>query len=470
MAPRCRFALRTLGGACAGEQWLCDGEAPVARLWRETVVQPEQNLRYFNQVLKPVELRDLRLTPGGPPRFAGAQLYWKMGPVITDQLVAIETHIEGDDRFTLEVITRDLGGVATSVRWVTLSWDAVQGSYQYDVRAFVTLHSPEVFDRPGTEDQEHRFEYCDPWYSDVPAPSVPFAGRWPKRYQRLLAEPADGSVWQMPLNHMATGIPSPRQFAPDGRLVLADEPGANPAIQFVGQTAARTAIGVCNWGYDVHLSAGFHRDELYRPLALHFRFSLCPDADVARLAAAAAPVPPVVYNGHDTLPRYERHSSFATAMPLAWPSDGDTDAWPWLPAGDGAAWVDEGGRSDGFALRICRTRDGASEWRMEREGDGAWTARWTAAIGFRVSVWARTAEVTGRGACLALQWTVYNRPEPYALHCSRRLTGSRDWTRLVVEIHGPPPPDASAVTLVLRQDGAGTTWFDDLDVEVLQGG
>jgi hypothetical protein len=37
----------------------------------------------------------------------------------------------------------------------------------------------------------------------------------------------------------------------------------------------------------------------------------------------------------------------------------------------------------------------------------------------------------------------------------------------MVQIQGPPPPDISSIHIVLRQDGSGTTWFDDLDVEVL---
>jgi hypothetical protein len=106
---------------------------------------------------------------------------------------------------------------------------------------------------------------------------------------------------------------------------------------------------------------------------------------------------------------------------------------------------------------------------MDREGDGAWTQKWAAAVGFRVSVFVRTESVTGRGSCLALRWMIYNCPEPHALICSRRLTGTHDWTRVQAEIHGPPPPGVSAVALILRQDGSGSTWFDDLDVEILQG-
>ena len=62
---------------------------------------------------------------------------------------------------------------------------------------------------------------------------------------------------------------------------------------------------------------------------------------------------------------------------------------------------------------------------------------------------------------------MYNYPERYPYICSQKLVGTNDWTRVEVEIHGPPPPEISAIAIILRQDGPGTTYFDDLEVEVL---
>jgi len=74
------FDLKTHGGICADPQWIYDGDEPIAHLQDALVEEPEQNLRYFNQVLKPVELREIRLAPGGRALVAGLQLYWKMAP------------------------------------------------------------------------------------------------------------------------------------------------------------------------------------------------------------------------------------------------------------------------------------------------------------------------------------------------------------------------------------------------------
>ncbi|MFH1571045.1 MAG: hypothetical protein ABIL09_23835 [Gemmatimonadota bacterium] len=457
------FTFRTRGGLCAGEQWICDGDEPIARFEHVAVEQPEQNLRYFDRNPRPVNLRDLKLAPGARPLVAGVQLYWNLGAVITTELVGVAVRGQGTACLVLEVTTRDPGGVALSRRVVTVTYDAALSSYVYDFQAHLLLHSPELYD--GQE--EVRFECSDPWYCDVPGPTVEFPGMWPKRYSHLLAQEADGAVWQMPLNHLATGIRSPRALAPDGLLVLARDPGHNPAFEFVGDTGPRTGISVCNWGYDIHIATRFGREELYRPMCSRFRVRLCPDAVVDDLMARAAPVPPVVYGGFAELPLYERHTSFEKGQRLDQPTPGATDPWPWLPAGEGAAWCRTEGRSDSCSLKIARASAGPTEWVMNREGVGAWAEPWRAGSRFRVSVWARTEGVCGRGACLAVRWAVYNYPERYPYHCSQRLVGTHGWTRLEVELSGPAPADVSAISLILRQDGAGTTWFDDLDVEVL---
>lgn len=471
MSSQHLFALRTHGGLCAGEQWIYDRDQPIARLGSAPVEQPEQNLRYFNQNHKPVVLRDLRLSPGGRPLVAGVQLFWNLRTLITSELVDIRAQGQDTGRLALAITTREPGGVATSRCALAVSWDAALESYVYDLETRLELHSPEVFDNPREFGQggHIQFQYSDPWYCDVPGPTVEFPGMWRKRYSHLLAEPAEGPCWQMPLNHLATGIPSPQRFKRGGLFVLAHDPGNNPAFEFVGQTADRTAVAVCNWGYDIHLLARYTRDELYSPICERFRVRLCPEAQARQIHQAAAPVPPIAYRGFAELPLYERRTSFARGLRLDQPTAGLTDPWPWLPQGEGAEWCRTEGRSDTCSLKISKITAGPTEWIMDREGDGAWTQKWTPSIGFRVSVYIKTENVAGRGSCLAVRWDVHNEynPERYPYRCSQKLTGTCDWTRVQVEICGPPPPAINAVCLILRQDGSGATWFDDLEVEVL---
>ena len=465
MAHQSIFSFRTHGGVCAGEQWIYDKDEPIARLEHRIIEQPEQNLRYFDGNPRPVNLRDLKLKPGGRPLVCGVQLYWvfQHRVLATTELIDVQVAGQETDCLTLTVITQDTGGVATSRRVLTLTYDAKLGSYIYDFKAHLDIHSPEVFNR----DEAVSFEYCDPWYNDIPGPTVGFPGMWQKRYSHLFAEKPDGTIWQMPLNHMATGIPSPRPLKRDGLFVLGYDPGNNPAFEFVGEAADRTSIGVCNWGYDIHFVGHYTRDELYTPLSPHFRIRLCPDDQVKHMQSTAGPVPPVNYNGFEELPLYERHTSFANGLPLNKPTQGDTDPWPWLPEGEGTQWCKDQGRSDDFSLKISKDAAGSSEWIMDREGEGAWTQQWTASMGFRVTAYIKTDRVKERGAFLAVRWGVDNYPERYPYICSQKLVGTHDWTQVTVEIHGPPPPDISVIYIILRQDGSGTTWFDDLEVEVL---
>ena len=467
MPHRSSFSLRTLGGVCAGERWIYDGDEPIAQLTNAIVEQPEQNLRYFDAILKPVELRKLKLKPDGRPLVAGVQLYWKLGPVATTQLQSVTVEGQGRDRLVLIVITTTPEGVATSRREVEISYDGELGSYIYDIRAHLDIHSPEVFDNPRDfgGDDHLAFEYSDPWFCDVPGPVAPFDGMWQKRYTHLLAEPADGTVWQMPINHMATGIPAPRAFADGGLFVVGYDSGNNPAFEFNGDSAARTAISVCNWGYDIHLNARYTRDEIHAPICPQFRIRLCPDEKVKELMRIASPIPNVEFSGFTELPLYERKTSFATGLKLGEPTTGATDPWPWLPYGEGAEWCQTEGRSDNFSLKISKDSAGPTEWALDREGDGAWLEHWDMDTSYRVTCYLTTADVVGRGSFLAVRWGIYNYQDRYPYICSQKLVGTHDWTRVQVEIHGPPPSESSSLFIMLRQDGSGTTHFDDLEVQ-----
>lgn len=460
-----KFSFRTHGGVCAGQQWIYDREEPIARFESGIVEQPEQELRYFDGNPRPVNLRELKLAPGGRPLVAGVQLYWVFQHKVlaTSELVNVEVEGDGTDCLVMTFITRDPGGVATSRRVMTLTYDPELASYVYDFKCHLDIHSPEVFDRA----EQVRFEYCDPWYMDTPGPTVVFPGMWQKRYTYLVAELPDDTVWKMPLNHMATGIPSPKALKRDGLFLPAYDPGNNPAFQFMGETADRTSIGVCNWGYDIHFGGHYTREELWGPICPHFRILRCPDEKARGMLADAKPVPPVVYEGFEELPTYARRTSFETGLRLTEPSPGDTDPWPWLPVGEGLSWEKGFGRSDSFSLKIRKDTPGPAEWVYDREGDGAWTQPWRSGTGFRVTGYVRTENVVGRGSCIALRWGVYNYPECYPYHCSQKLTGTNDWTKVSVELRGPHPPKSSGAYVILRQDGGGTTWFDDLEVEVL---
>ena len=181
----------------------------------------------------------------------------------------------------------------------------------------------------------------------------------------------------------------------------------------------------------------------------------------------ALPVPAVMLGGHDCLPIYERKSSFAKGLQLNAPSPGNTDPFVWIPAGEeGAEWCHDGGRSDDHSLKISKETSGVTEWVFTQEGEGMWTEKWVSTPVIMVSCYLKTEDVSGRGAFLALRWGNYNYPERYPYVRSQIPQGTNDWTRIEVQMPGPHPPAVKAIYIILRQDGSGTSYFDDLDVQI----
>ncbi len=131
-----KFSFRTHGGVCAGQQWIYDREEPIARFESGIVEQPEQELRYFDGNPRPVNLRELKLAPGGRPLVVGVQLYWVFQHKVlaTSELVNVEVEGDGTDCLVMTFITRDPGGVATSRRVMTLTYDPELASYVYDFK------------------------------------------------------------------------------------------------------------------------------------------------------------------------------------------------------------------------------------------------------------------------------------------------------------------------------------------------
>ena len=465
MPHKPRFFFRTPGGEVGGQQWIFDGDEPIALFERKLIDQPEQILRYFNDVPRPVNLRHLKLRPGARATVSGVQMYWKLNKAtITTDVLNFRVEGEGTDRFRMTVVARDGHGIATSRRVLTLTWDADIESYVYDFACHLDIHSPEAIPLRG----EPRFEYSDPWYVDIPGPMVEFPGMWRRgAHTHILCEKPDGTVHKMPLNHIGISSLSGAPVRPGGILVPVFEAGNNPAIEFVGDSAAGDHVGVCSWGYDVHLTAHLSHEELYRPIFRRFRIYLCPDDKARRLLDAAPPVPPQELCGMSELPLYERTTSFEKPCALNEAPPGPTDSWPWMPEGEGLSYEKSFGRSDKYSVKISRQTHGLSRWHMCYEGEGGWCEPWPDYIGCRVTGYVKTENVTGAGAGIALRWERYNLTGNYPYAHSERLIGTHDWTPLSVALFGKHPDDCNAFDISLMQDGTGTSWFDDLQVELL---
>lgn len=459
-----RFEWRVLGGSVNTEQWIYDGDIPVALFEQRIIEQPAENLMFFNGVPKPPVLRKVRLAPDGPPLVDCVQLYWVLvsGKLATDRLVKIDVAGNGTERLTVTFHTRDRNGVADSKRVLTLTYDAATGSYVYDFQAWLTINGPDFFGGPVS------LEFVDPWFTGCPGPAVEFPGMWQKRYSRFVFESPDG-VKSLPINHFTTSHKGGIKLRRDGMFVLAHEPDGNPAIQFMGETADKSGISICWWGYDIHCGRSITPDEMDKPVLASFRITACPSDKAARMVKDGAV--PTMNAGGWTLgneyPVYERKSGFSKGLALDGVPAGPVDPFPWTIAGDGASWDKAGGRTDPSCLKISKTKPGLTRWQtFQGDGEGYFAEPWSWLTGYKVSCWVKTDSVAGCGSTIAIQYHIPNTSQQFPVANARRLAGTNGWTKLEVEV-GPPPQDTGALMIMLQQDGSGTTWFDDLEVTPL---
>ncbi len=465
------FTWQVRGGVVHSEQWIYDGETPIARFDNSIVEQPAQMLMFFNRVPRPVILRDVKLTPDGAPLIGTIQLFEKPnGIIITDQLRDVIISGEGTNQLEVVFVTEDANGVARSRRTLTLTYDNTRETYVYDFQGELTFLSPEVLNGGRITS-----EFSDPWFTGCPGPALEFPGMWDRRYRHFIHEAPDGSVVSTPINHFTTSYKGNIRLKPDGMFLTAYEPDGNPAIQFVGDTAGNSSISICWWGYDFHFNRSISPDELFGPIRTHFRFFNCPDATVKSLMATAK-TPPLNQNegswsSAKEFPIYDRNGSFERGILLMEPFDGPIDPFPWQPSGTGAIWDRSTGRTGTSSLKITRTEPGLTRW-LTDQGDGAgyFAEPWKPCKGYRVSCWVKTENVTGRGATMGLQYHHPNVTQVLPVTTARRITGTNGWTRLDAEV-GPPgsdPTDIGCLMIILQQDGAGTSWFDDLTVTPIE--
>jgi hypothetical protein len=457
-----KFTWEIRGGAVNPEQWIYDGDIPLAMFEQRVIEQPAEDLMFFNGVPKPPVLRHVRLTPDGAPLFECIQLYWVLisGKLATDQLVNIDVKGNGTEKLIVTFNTRDRGGIADSRRVLTLTYDEVSGSYVYDFQAWLTFNSPDFFGG-GTK----QFEFCDPWLVGCPGPSIQFTGMWDRRYQKFVYE-SDKGIVALPINHFTTSLKSGIKLKRDGVFITAFEPDGNPAIQYVGDTADKSGISICWWGYDIHMGRSISSDEMDKPVLAHFRVMNCQN-EKAQTMVKDGKLPtwnPGGWNLGNEYPVYERVSSFAKGLALDGIAVGKIDPFPWINSGSGTSWDKTSGRSDSFSLKIDKKESGLSRWQtFQGDGEGYYGEPFSLSKGYKVSCYVKTAGVSGAGSTLAIQYHVPNFTQEYPVITAKRLTGANDWTKLELEI-GSTPPLAGCLMIMLEQDGSGTTWFDDLEV------
>jgi hypothetical protein len=281
--------------------------------------------------------------------------------------------------------------------------------------------------------------------------------RWEhKRYQKCVWTRRNGRLafmYQNPFSLMHGHGPEWADLAQGGFMGFLGDPVANPFIEVLESSPA-TTLKTCSVWYDQHIIARAperpEADGLYHVRA-RYRLVGLPLAVAKELEDAA----------RDMLPATGGGSGFVQGVVNDYESDN-------IPPGTlsvGCIWR---GGAGGVPDKMV-AHSGSVSIRMQGK-----TSRMSMGGGppiyletrnrYRLSVWAKTKGVRGKGFSMRLDEIFWSENDIKASHESKPLTGDQDWTKLEV-VFDPVPGDPLAVLYIrLDDEGKGTAWFDDLEL------
>jgi hypothetical protein len=430
------------------------------------------------------------LQPGRPASIAEIPCFW----LTKDKLKNLQVEATGEqtDRLTVTFRAEEEQGRYIDERIVVVTYDSAVDSYVYTFDARFTVQDGQTYSAV-------HLEFFDPHWIELgfPGPSIPLAAIesisdertvWPTRkpaeewkplFQFYAYEAADDNVYKITLNHRIGRRTQKSLPLKDNALLAAvyNPERGNPAFQLLGDTAARTEIEACHWGYDSHMRLLLSDSE--DPVTLQGGDSLSaqvkvfqlPDGQALDLMRRAQPRPMPPEEILSTFrPAFHLHSRFEESSD-PYKTGGDTDPgyWdvfrperkPWnFLSKRGPVWSTSMGHGDSYCVGSVHGKPKLSGWTAVTG-----VSQWTGAAPPRDKVWKITAfvktdGVTGKGAFIALE------QNKIATRESKPLTGTHGWTE--VSLLAPQGWGQKGNShLHLRLDGAGSAWFDDVRLEVV---
>jgi hypothetical protein len=430
------------------------------------------------------------LQRGRPASIAEIPCFWLTQEKLTN--LQVEATGEDTDRLTVAFRAEEEQGRYIDERVVVVTHDPAIDSYVYTFDATFTVQDGQTY-------SASYLEFFDPHWIHLgfPGPSIPLAEIesisdeetvWPTRgpaeewrplFQFYAYEAADGNVYKITLNHRVDR-PTQRSLPlKDGAILAAvyNSERGNPAFQLLGDTAARTEIEACHWGYDSHMRLKLSENEA--PVTLEageivtarVKVFQLPDQQALDLMRRARPRPMPPEEILSTFrPAFHLHSRFEESSD-PYKTGGDTDPgyWdvfrperkPWnFLSKRGPVWSTSMGHGDSYSVGSVHAKPGLSGWTAVTG-----VSQWTGAAPPRDKVWKITAfvktdGVTGKGAFIAVEQNKIGTRE------SKALTGTRGWTELSLLAPQGWGQKGNSY-LHLRLDGAGSAWFDDVRLEVV---
>ncbi len=446
----------------SGEHWIYDGELPVGAFYAGT--EP------MGSIAKPISLHNLRLVPGGPVFIRKGEgcgplcLSWRKHLIFKMTIDALEADDSDPQRFRLYLEARDVAlrtdqpkeppyrpNNVVEETWLEVSYDRELPSYVFDVRTRLTL-------KPKGRETMLSRDFRGLEFGDLlPAGANDrFPPRGSKKFPWLVYRAPDGRLYKLPqTHHLNQGHV---QYAPDGFLAFAAEADYNPVLQFVGESGLDARSEVCWAMYDVHFKyireRQMQRLDAGKPLEVHFRVYSVPEATANRWLAEAE-LDPALDGPQFRVPAFfpDRVNRFEPSDEYRVPSD----YWFWRKGDGNCDWVWDTGFHSKGSLAVRRgSPSGQSVWQFDLIGPGHFPG-FRLRGRYRVRARVRTENVTGG---VRLAWQVIS-PTADAQY-SPALEGTHDWTLLELETLNLDGARQASVQLV--QEGAGQSWFDDLEI------
>jgi hypothetical protein len=258
-------------------------------------------------------------------------------------------------------------------------------------------------------------------------------------------------MYQNPLSMMQSAGPEWYDLPDGGGFVgFVAEREMNPFVEVL-RSSPRSTLVTCSQWYDQHVfnlpPTRRGDDGLYHASA-EYRFLSLPLPVAKELEDAARTMLPAG-NGQEVVGfRQDVVNDFETPIPAGTLYNGSM--W-----GHSGHWDGSVGHSGSSSLRVR----GGQKAKPVYGGTALYVETGKR---YRLSAWVRTRGVRGEGAYLGIDQVFWNWEDIRASSRSRALTGDGDWTLLELEFK-PVRGDPFAVP-ILAVDGAGTAWFDDVEL------
>lgn len=356
-------------------------------------------------------------------------------------------------------------GSALSRYEIELTYSTQQRSYVFRIVAQLTI--PDGRQYLVTPNPSHgELEFCNFWPEEV---FSNIAGK-AKRYQACFVQNVNGTI-RIPHHHLETSDKHNIVMRTGSRFCwLLEE--ANPVVEIVSDN--EICAGLCAYMWDAHFGYRICDDVQNKLLTGHRTFSaafLLYAIDRQTATTLTANAREIITPEIGQIPIYAPGVN-TFAQTLRDFSGQEADLWPWSHECEGVehlaefALDRERGFDDSCSLRIRNTGPVNSQWLATTLGPAFGQPAFRDGARLRLTAYVRTEGVQNQtGIAIRLHRAGHGdlfRVSEYEVFLSHQtLRGTFEWQRL--QVTTPPlAPAPDRVHLLLRQSGAGTSWFDNV--------